>query len=63
MHGFYDEYAGKDLYEFLVGVVQVLAGQNADLPKLTSFVEQNNPEIKSHVFCILDAKNTQIKNV
>ena len=62
VHGFYDEYAGKDLYEFLVGVVQVLAGQNADLPKLTSFVEQNNPEIKSHVFCILDAKNTR-KNV
>ena len=63
VRGFYDEYAGKDLYEFLVGVVQVLAGKSAGLPKLASFVEQNNPEIKSHVLCILDAKNTQIKNV
>ena len=54
--GTYDWYASTDIYEFLVGVVQVLTGENARLPKLSAFVEQNNQEIKSHAFGILTAK-------
>jgi hypothetical protein len=55
---FYDWYASTDIYEFLVGVVQVLAGEIANLPTLTAFVEQNNQEIKSHAFGIPTAKMT-----
>lgn len=58
MHGavrWFDEYAAKDIYEFLVGVVQVLVGANAELPALTEFVAQNG-EIKDHVLVILNAK-------
>jgi hypothetical protein len=52
---FQDRYASSDIYEFLVGVVLVLAGESADMPKLTEFVQQNEAKIKGHVFVILNA--------
>lgn len=52
----FDEYAAKNIYEFLVGVVQVLVGANAELRMLTEFVARNG-EIKSHVLVILNAKS------
>ena len=51
---FYDGYSGTDIYEFVVGVVEVLLGKDSHLRQLTEFVEKNRPIIKEHVPVILN---------
>ena len=49
---FYDWYAATNVYEFVVGVAQVLARKSAHLSKLRAFVDKK-PEVSTHVLVIL----------